>query len=785
MLKKCLILLLIPTLLFSLEATKTYNFKQPRIIGDAIIMEGCKSSYVPFAPRLPLKNVTLLLPRGEEAVSFEVEYSEPISLGGSKYIAPFQPGGIITNPPPRDYYTRASSVYSVDAFYPSEVKSPRFFTHYRYGHPIFIASIRPVQYNPVSGDVQYFQNITVKVKTEKKRGPFPTYKFTPFIKSQLQLEVDNPEALEGLPYIKKGADDYEYALITTEALKDSWDAFVEFNTERCLRTEIKTIEDINANYPGSHQADKLKNYLIEQYNDNNILFVMLGGDDKINTSNQIQSDAITHKSSYSEFKDYGTDYIRDQDVAADMFYETLEGQELEDLEWELYAARFPADNSSELQRMIDKTIKYSTEPVTTALKKHIIAGEELWSNINGGTCWGIDLMNYLIGEHDEYYTTSGFDNSWTCTVLQEKSGNWSKNDLINHINNGLNIINHIGHSNNSMIMKLWLSENDVAKLTNNAYWIGFTDGCYCGSWDNRRSASNADFYTGHNSSDCIAEEFTCGSQNAAVAFISNTRYGLGDDGHASQDGGDGSSIRIQRFFWDGMFGQKMHHIAMMLAYSKWENKQQILNTDINAQPYYGQLTYCAYQVNCLGDPALSIWTNTPQQWTNTNYSLNGNVFTWDTENPYSWVALCQENGDIITTQLTGEDGKCQIDDSAISDYLNNNPGAKIKVRIKAHNYLPFESDMTNISNTITENFSSSFISSGKTITIKYTLPVQGMVNISLFNSKGALVKTFVNNNLTAGKYSLNLNTSDLSNGVYYCRLKFNKTQNVNKFFVAK
>lgn len=169
MLKKCLILLLIPTLLFSLEATKTYNFKQPRIIGAAIIMEGCKSSYVPFAPRLPLKNVTLLLPRGEEAVSFEVEYSEPISLGGSKYIAPFQPGGIITNPPPRDYYTRASSVYSVDAFYPSEVKSPRFFTHYRYGHPIFIASIRPVQYNPVSGDVQYFQNITVKVKTEKKK----------------------------------------------------------------------------------------------------------------------------------------------------------------------------------------------------------------------------------------------------------------------------------------------------------------------------------------------------------------------------------------------------------------------------------------------------------------------------------------------------------------------------------------------------------------------------------------------------------------------------------------
>ena len=56
-----------------------------------------------------------------------------------------------------------------------------------------------------------------------------------------------------------------------------------------------------------------------------------------------------------------------------MFYETLEGQELEDLEWELYAARFPCDDATELQRMIDKTIGYSKEPETDVLKTSVLA----------------------------------------------------------------------------------------------------------------------------------------------------------------------------------------------------------------------------------------------------------------------------------------------------------------------------------------------------------------------------------------------------------------------------
>ena len=55
----------------------------------------------------------------------------------------------------------------------------------------------------------------------------------------------------------KGVDDYEYLIVTTEALKNSWGEFVDFNQRRCLRTKVQTIDYIKANIPGADDADKL------------------------------------------------------------------------------------------------------------------------------------------------------------------------------------------------------------------------------------------------------------------------------------------------------------------------------------------------------------------------------------------------------------------------------------------------------------------------------------------------------------------------------------------------
>ena len=68
--------------------------------------------------------------------------------------------------------------------------------------------------------------------------------------------------------------------------------------------------------------------------------------------------------------------------------------------------------------------------------------------------------------------------------------------------------------------------------------------------------------------------------------------------------------------------------------------------------------------------------------------------------------------------------------------------------------------------------------------IDYEIPVNSNVNIVLFDMSGKQVKTLVNNEQTAGFYTIQLNASDLSSGVYFYRMIANSNGN-NTIFTKK
>jgi hypothetical protein len=156
------------------------------------------------------------------------------------------------------------------------------------------------------------------------------------------------------------------------------------------------------------------------------------------------------------------------------------------------------------------------------------------------------------------------------------------------------------------------------------------------------------------------------------------------------------------------------------------------------------------------------------------------------------VALCDNTGNtVVTTQVTGIDGKCKIEsDQALSDYIAAHPGEKMKVRIKAHNYLPYMGEVdipTGIINIVAVNFklSASLNASAKAVRINYTLPAQALVNVSIFSAKGSLLATPANGIQNAGSHIVTINSSELGSGVYYCRLSVGQAQCVNKFVITK
>jgi hypothetical protein len=789
MIKKVLPFLLIPLLLYSAEVTKKYSFNTPVIDEGKMYMNGCRLNREAFAPCVAVKPVKLFIPYGHEVVSFNVTYGEPVLMDGEYSLVPFRPCGRRSFKPPKDYYSRLSEVYTKNSLYPAAVRSQDYRIQYKNGFPIFLTMLKPAQYNATTGKIQYFTSMTVSVQTQASRAPLPKYHCTPFTKGYLKLLVDNPEAIDNLPVIQKDADDYEYLIVASSSLVSAYSSFVEFNKRRCLRTKVVDISDATSG-AGTDAADKLRNFIRTQYNDHNIVYVLLGHD----------ANTVPYRGMRAQMYDYGTDYIDDKNIPADMYFACLDGDwkgsnqyygesGAEDIGFEVFASRFAVDNSTELNNLMNKVIKYSEDPVTGEVQNNMLCGEYAWGPPDHPVeCWGKDDMIQLLGKTSKNgYTTTGFGNDWNTTNLFEKDQSWSKSTFMSRVrDNKITWIDHTGHSNATYIIKLSMGDVTNSNFSNadgetGNYFHIYTQGCYPGNF----TVSN-----------CIGEQFTAKISNGAVAFIANTRYGLGDDGAASPDGSDGSTTRFQRYFHDAVFGKGIH----MNSYSKEANLEYILETDIRKEPYFGQMKYCCYEITVLGDPALSVWTETPKEWSALPTATASNTeFNMETP-PFTWVAILGDNDDIITTQLTSYDtaswdtnftpgnGHCKIDDAVYKTYAQAHVGEQLKVRIKAHNYLPYTGTVTITSvgieneNNLKLQFVNNLRAANGSFKISYTLPISGLVNIAIYNSKGIRVKA-IEKSQKAGINSIYVN--NLSNGIYYCRLQAKNINSIGKFVVTK
>ena len=591
----------------------------------------------------------------------------------------------------------------------------------------------------------------------------------------------------------KDEDDYEYLIVTTDVLKDGWNEFVEFNQRRCLRTKIQTIDYIKANIQGVDDADKLRNYIKQEFENHNIVYVLLGGDDDNNNGNDIPHRGFRVYEELNPDPDLDYDF---RDIPADMYYSCLNGTwkvsgssyygeyGSEDIGWEVYAARFAVDNQTELNNMINKTIKYSEKPVVNELKNALLTGEYLWGPPNYPVeCYGKFYMEELRGLCDSNgYTTIGIPDSWNTSTLYDYDNEWTSTDLINTvINNKTAWINHIGHTNNSFVMKTMSSSVSTSNFTNNGdnanYFLVYAQCTYSAAFDNKTSNGS------YSNSDCIAEKFTSEISNGAVAFIGNSRISFADVETTTPNGTNGANQKYQRYFHDAIFNKKIHYLEMMNAYTKEININEIV-----VPPEVDQsMKFEAYEINILGDPALSVWTETPQELT-PQYAINKDtVFEMQTH-PYTWVALLDKDYNIICTQLTIEDGICKIDDPSLKEYIANNSIDDVRVRIKAHNYFPYEGDMTTaISNKNAGEvpFVNGLYYQGINMSINYALPVKGHVNISFYNSKGTLVKTIANENQNPGKHTVTFRSDYLSNGIYYIKFSVNDNAIVKKAVVIK
>ena len=681
-------LLAISLLGFSQNITRTMQFPQPEIIQlndgySKFIYPDARSIDQEGNPEMPWQAISLLLPQGTSASSVSIEkvtyYETDASLIPNPAAACFPmsekaPDGYKPQPNP--------SIYSQDGVYPAslEMDLQNGFLH---GHTITSFLVCPLEFYPKEGKVRFIKEITYSLNyssTKESKAAEKNLRTSSQIQKRVSSLVDNSEALKQYNYpASKATDIVDMLIITKASYFSDFEEYVDYKSKTGFIIKMISVNEITSNYSGSDKQEKIRNCIIDYYENNELEYVVLAGDaDKDNSSQNI----IPHRG--MTVITGGQD---EYDMPSDLYYCGLDGTWNNDGdnnwgepgEYDIYAevsiARLSVDSGNEIDNFTNKLIKYQDAPVVSDINNALMIGE----NLDNVPTWGGDCKDEIINGCSSGGVTVGLPADYDIVTVYDRDSYWNINQIFNNFNNtGVHFLNHLGHSNTDYNMKMYTSSLTTSNFTNDgvtrSYAIGYSQGCYNGSFDNRTT------YPGYyNSGDCFAEGITT-MATAEVATVANSRYGWYMPG-----GTNASSQHLDRQFFDAIFGEDIFHIGYVNADSKEDNAAYAGNA------YF---RWSLYETNLFGDPSMDIWTDVPHDITcspSLTITLGSTSYSVETGEPFARVALIQ-NDELIGRGIADENGNA---DCLIFDPISSSN--TIQLSIIAHNANRFYKDLTVIS----------------------------------------------------------------------------------------
>lgn len=651
----------------------TYHFEYPELktTGDGfseIAIPECRNWGEEGNPSVPFYGADVLLPAGKEIADIEIVflsyYDEitGINLAPAPKLFPVSKGideGYKPVPNPE--------IYSSDKPFPAKIIN-NISTGFLQGHSIGSYSICPLIFLPMDQKIIVIRDIVVRVHyqtTEKATKALSFLKNSVITEKRIINIVENAGLLKDYVYPSSKSEESDILLITKNSLLSSFSEYIEFKESTGFFVSTMVTEDIFTQYEGVDNMEKIRNCIIDYYGNYGIEYVILGGDADPNSS----TDRIVPHRGFAA--------MDDEDIPSDMYYCCLDGTWDDDgnLLWgeqgetDLYAevaiGRLCIDNATEVANFTNKLKLYQNNPVVADIKKVLMVGEEL--NNNPPTYGDTYKEEIAIGTSNHGFTTAGVPTDYQISRLYDTQGGWDKYDVFQKFNTtGANLLNHLGHSNVTYNMRMETSDLTTSNFTNNGttrgFVIGYSQGCYNGSFDNR------DDWGGYGTTDCFAEKITT-IGTAEVAAVANSRYGWYAPGNTNS-----TSQYVDRQFFDAIFGEDITVIGFVNSDSKEDNASYFTN-DAN-------MKWVVYETNLFGDPSMDIWTDTPTDIVATypsQISIGALAVNVSTNAPFSRIGMVQ-NGELIGRAIANSNGNASV--QFTSPVTGSEP---IEVSVIAHN----------------------------------------------------------------------------------------------------
>jgi hypothetical protein len=774
------ILLLSSQSINSATIKHTYHFSPPNVQQQSngmslVYFPNCYQAGKIGEPTLPVYPISLLLPPGQATDKFKLIFKGKTKLDQKIILSPKQTPRKTSDSPSQQYFNH--QIYNSADVYSGF--DPEVQTHFFFGHAIALACFSPIEYIPANGELFYYSEVKVEITTHSNTRAMEAqknFRSSKDIIKKLAKIVDNFEQIIGMYPYQNDEAVYDYLIITIHNFIDDYQTLAHFYNERGIKAQIVTVEEIYQSTSGADEPDKIRNYIITQVQESGISYVLLAGDADLNQFGEMQ---VPIRGLYCKVLS-GEDVYEDKNIPSDLYYAALDGNWNDDGDdmWgepgeddllpELAVARICADSSTEINAILNKIISYQSNPIVEDATKMLMVGEKMW---NDPLSYGADYLDLLIGNRDDNgYATVGMPLDLNFTYLYDRTlGSWNRDDLIQNINNGCNIIHHAGHSSSGTNMRM--SRSDITNEnffnidgTNRMNPIIYSHGCLSAAVD----------ITNISGQDCIGE-MMLEINNFASAYIGNTRYGWFNEGQT-----EGPSLHLHREFISALYGDSVVAIGAAHTVSRIRSAPFVTAPD---QWEPGALRWCFYGCNVLGDPAMSIWTNQIKEFANVNYPAR----IWDLPANISVQTgivnvrvTISDNGNLLATATTNNFGEAYltIDSTLTSSALD--------LTITAINYKPFVGKISLATTGVNDQPSSGSISFelkplfpnpfNHETTIQFSITKTSHVNLEVYNLNGQKIKTIFNNKLKPGTHQFNWNGRDekehiATSGLYFVKLE--------------
>jgi hypothetical protein len=707
-----------------------------------------------------------------------------VTLYGEHLVAPVQPDRKTDGSNLTVLVRPDRVIYDSDSLYPPKAVE-MLDEGYMAGSHLVALALHPLQYRPGSRKLFFYTQLKISVELEQSNNASVSSgtQRRPDRMQRLHEKIltrfaDNKKDVPG--FICKnldpglfegniGTSTYpEYLVVTSPELQSAFLPLVKWKTKKGTQAGMVRVDSILSAYSGRDNAEKLRNFLIQAYQ-NGTSWVLLGGDE----------DVVPIRYAYPYR--YGTPVDPTYQQICDLYFSDVDGQwdrdndgiwgqpehDRPDIYPDLFVGRVPCGDAAEAQAFVEKLLCYEKNPgagTTDCLTR------ALW------IC--SDYMRDL-DQHTELarYVPSNFHQDLTA-LIESPTGDAPNpvspdgETCIQVMDQGWGIIGVLAHGKSSAFVakshldngnpKSWVStfpgQNDghghLPNLNNESrYGIMYSIAC-------SQSAIDVDKYPDLGGDPCVGEFYPLASRRAGVAFLGYSRAG-------SVFG----SYNLFVSFLTNIFDHRLrHHLGVAEALSRC------------ADPSDRSLNYGH---NLFGDPEMPVWTEIPlplvvvhpEEVPQGRPTLD--FFVSSQGNGIGQALVCLSLGDkIVFLGETGQDGY-------LSGEVSLDDVGEMGVVVTKPNSMPYENSITVVAGDadpgiesfqLFQNFPNPF---NPATTIQFS--VGGKQNpihttLQVYNLLGQKVRTLVDAPKNSGIHRVIWDGKDdsgneVASGIYFYRIE--------------